>query len=35
MRKKGVREGLVGRYEDLFRETKNRMKIGQQVSEAF
>lgn len=35
MRKRGVREGLIERVEELLRETKSRMKIGGRVRGEF
>lgn len=35
MRKRGVREGLVRMCEDILKETRNRVKVGGEVSEAF
>lgn len=35
MRKRGVRERLVRRCEDIFRKTRDRVRIGEGMSEAF
>lgn len=35
MRERGIREGLVQRYEDMLRETRSRMRVGGERSEQF
>jgi len=35
MRERGVREGLIDRIEEILRETKSKVKIGNQCSEEF
>lgn len=35
MRKRGVREGLVRRCENIFRETRNKVRVGGEMSNAF
>lgn len=35
MKKKEIREGLVKRCEDILRETRNRVKVGEERSEHF
>jgi len=35
MRERGVREGLVKRCEDMLRETRNRVRVGEGLSEVF
>lgn len=35
MKKRGIREGLIERVRDIFRETKNRVKIGGELGENF
>lgn len=35
MRRREVREGLVRKCEDVFRETRNRVRIEDKISEAF
>jgi len=35
LRERGVREGLIERIEEVLRETKSRVRIGEEVSEEF
>lgn len=35
MNDRGVREGLIARREDIVRETKNRMKVGEVGGKVF
>lgn len=35
MRKNGIREGLVKRTEEMFRETKSRVREGEKIGEEF
>lgn len=35
MRDRGVREGLIDRCEDMVRETRNRVRVGEMVGESF
>lgn len=35
MRKRGVREGLVERIEEVLKETKSRVRIGGQMGGSF
>lgn len=35
MRERGIREELVKRCEDMLRETRNRVRIGEERSEQF
>lgn len=32
MRERGLKEGLVGRVEEIFRETKSRVRVGEKNS---
>lgn len=35
MRRKGIREGLVRRVKEVFRETRSRVRVGWEVGEGF
>lgn len=35
LKEEGVREGLIERIEDIIRETKSRVRIGEEISEEF
>lgn len=35
MRKNGIREGLLKRTEEMFRETKSRVREGEKIGEEF
>lgn len=35
MRKKGIREGLIKRVEEVLRETKSRVRVGRELGKGF